>query len=59
MKLMFTQHMTYILAQKTFDAFAKFLHTVNIFLRHSPRAILRIGWSGFEFFDFFLYREIP
>jgi hypothetical protein len=48
MQLVFPEHMTNILAKKTFDAFAKFLHAVDIFLGHPPSSIGCIGRAGFE-----------
>jgi len=59
MQLVFSQHMTNILAKKTFDAFTELLHAVDIFLCHPPCSIGCIGRAGFELLNFFLDFEIP
>ena len=53
------KHVTNVLAQKTLDALAKFLHAVDVFLLHSPRAVLGVGRSRFEFLDAFFDLVIP
>src|SRR5207302_11020665 len=58
MLVMLAQHVTYVLAQKAFDAFSKFLHAVHIFLLHAPASIRRVGRARLEFLDLFLDPEI-
>ena len=38
-QMMIPQDVTYILAEKAFDAFAKFLHPLDVRLNHPPRSI--------------------
>ena len=56
---MLAQHVADILAQKTLDALAKFLHAVDVRLRHAPRAIGCIGRTGLELLDLLFHPEIP
>src|SRR5688500_2698645 len=48
---MLSQNMTYILAKKTFDAFAEFLNPVNIPLVNSPGPIRGVRGPRLELFD--------
>jgi len=57
--IMIPKNVADILAEVTLDAFAKFLHAVDVFLLHSPGAILGIGSPRFEFLDTFLDLLIP
>ena len=42
---MLTQDMAYVLAEKTFDALAKLLHSIDVLLHHSPCSVVR-GLNG-------------
>src|SRR5262249_54875670 len=53
------QDVTDVLAQKTFDAFPEFLHTIDVFVLHTPCAVRRIRRSRLERFDLFLHSKIP
>ena len=57
--LMIAQDMANVLTQEALDAFPEFLDAIDVYLRHSPGSIGRIGRSRFELPDFFLYPEIP
>src|SRR5437899_8713894 len=55
---MFAQHMTYILAEKTLDALAKFLHTINIFLLHLPVSAGSWAEGGYFLVDRVIPRNV-
>jgi hypothetical protein len=57
--LMVPQDVADVLAQETFDAFAKFLDAVDIFLSHAPTAVGRVGLARLKFRDALLDRVIP
>jgi hypothetical protein len=59
MHLMIAQHVTDILAKEAFDAFSKFLHTIDVLLLHAPGAVGSIRRSRLEFPDLFLHSKIP
>jgi hypothetical protein len=59
LEMMLPEHMTYILAQKTFNAFTKLLNPVYVFLRHTPGTISGIRGPGFELFDLLLHPKVP
>src|SRR6476659_9043871 len=59
MKLVFTQHMTHVLAKEAFNTFTKFLDTVDIFLGHTPCPIRVIRFAGFKLLYLLLYSKIP
>src|SRR5438874_10578844 len=59
MHLMIAQHVANVLTKKTFDAFPKFLHAIDVLLLHSPCAIRRVGRSRIERFNLFLHPKIP
>jgi hypothetical protein len=48
------QHVTDVLAQEALDALAEFLHAVDVFLLHPPRAVRRVGFARLERLDLFL-----
>ena len=56
---MIAQHVADVLAKKAFDAFAEFLHTIDVLLLHPPCAVGRIGRSRLKRFDFFLNAKVP
>jgi hypothetical protein len=56
---MVAQNVADILAQKTFDALAEFLHAVNILLLHPPSAVGGVGRAWFEFFYFRFDAKVP
>src|SRR5437762_14376075 len=56
---MIAQHMAHILAKKTFNAFPKLLHAIDVLLRHPPGAIGGIRRPRFEGPDLFLDLKIP
>ncbi len=53
------QHVANILAEKAFDAFAKFLHAVDVLLLHAPGAVFGVGRARLEFLDAFFDLVIP
>src|SRR5688572_21082221 len=53
------KNMAHVLAEKTLDAFTKFLYPIDVRLLHPPRAVLGVGFAGLEFLNAFLYIEIP
>ena len=57
--VMVAQYMADILAEKTFDALAEFLHAVNVLLRHAPGAVRRVRLARIEFLDLLFDPEIP
>src|SRR5260221_308266 len=59
MLFMITQNMTHILTQETLDAFAKFLHAVDVLLLHPPRAVLGVRRSRLELLDAFFDLIVP
>ena len=56
---MVAQHVADVLTQITLDALAKFLHAIDVFLRHAPGAVGRVGRARIEFFDSFFDFVIP
>ena len=57
--VMVAQDVADVLAEKTFDALAEFLHAVDVLLLHPPGAVRRVGRARLEFLDFLLDAEIP
>ena len=55
--VMIAQHVANILAKKALDAFAEFLHAIDVLLLHPPRSVRRIGRSRFELLDLLLHLE--
>ena len=56
---MVAEHVANILAQETLDAFAKFLHAVDVLLLHPPCAVLGVGRPRLEFLDAFFDLVVP
>src|SRR4029453_18776761 len=57
--MMIAKDVADILTEKAFDAFTKFLHSVDVLLQHTPTAIRRVGWARFELLDLFLDPKVP
>ena len=53
------QNVANILAKETLDAFPEFLHSIDVFLRHSPGPIRGVGRARLESLDFLFHQEIP
>ena len=58
-EVMFAQHVAHILAQITFDALAKLLDAVDVFLLHSPRPVRGIGRARLKLFDPLFHLVVP
>ena len=56
---MIAQHVTDILTEKTFDAFSKLLHAIDIRLLHAPGAVRRIWWTRLKGFDSLFNMKVP
>ena len=57
--VMIAQDVADILAKKTLDALAEFLHAIDVLLRHAPGAVGRVGRARLEFLDLLFHPEIP
>src|SRR5580704_9292782 len=57
--VVFAQDVTHVLAEKTLDTLAKFLHALNVGLLNAPCAIGRVWRAGLELLDEFLGPEVP
>ena len=55
--VMVAQDVADVLAEEAFDALAEFLHAIDVFLRHAPGAVGRVGLARLEFLDLLLDRE--
>ena len=53
------QDVANILAKKTFNAFSKFLHAIDVLLLHPPGSICRVGRARLELLDAFFDGKIP
>ena len=53
------QHVADVLAEKTFDALAEFLHAVHVRLLHPPGAVRGVGLARLELLDLCLDAKIP
>lgn len=58
-KMMIAQNMANILAEIAFDAFAEFLYTVHVRLRHAPCTVRQVWLARSERLDVFFYLEVP
>ena len=47
-----------VLAQETFDALAKFLHAVNVLLRHAPGTVRGIRLARLERLDLLFHPDM-
>ena len=59
MQLVVAQDVAHILAEKTLDALAEFLHPIDVRLPHAPGAICRVSRAWLERRDGLLHPEIP
>ena len=59
MHVVVAQYVADILAQITFDALAKFLHSLDVLLRYAPGTIRRIGRPRLEFRNALFHAVIP
>src|SRR5690606_24001433 len=54
-KMMLPQDVTYVLAEKAFDALPEFLYSVDVALHHTPRAIRCVRRTRLELPNLFFY----
>ena len=57
--VVFPQYVAHVLAEKTLDALAEFLHALNVGLLYAPCPISRVGGPGLEWLDCLFGPEVP